>query len=154
MQIDYLANHPDVIPTLARWLYDQWGHMAPGRSVETAEAQLRGCCNRNAIPLAAVALSDSKPVGVACLVEHDMDTRKDLSPWLASVFVPPEHRGKGIGTALTRRIMDEAEALDVGTLYLFTPDRETFYSRLGWTVLERTEYRGEQIVIMKLDIAG
>lgn len=101
-------------------------------------------------PFAAVALSDSKPVGVACLVEHDMVTRKDLSPWLASVFVPPEHRGKGIGTALTRRIMDEAKALDVGTLYLFTPDRETFYSRLGWTVLERTEYRREQIVIMKL----
>jgi len=79
-----------------------------------------------------------------------MVTRKDLSPWLASVFVPPEHRGKGIGTALTRRIMDEAKALDVGTLYLFTPDRETFYSRLGWTVLERPEYRREQIVIMKL----
>ena len=154
MQIDYLADRLDVIPTLARWLHEQWGHMAPGRSVETAEAHLRGCCNRNAIPLAAVALSDSKPVGVACLVEHDMDTRKDLSPWLASVFVPPEHRGKGIGTALTRRIMNEAKALNVGTLYLFTPDRETFYSRLGWTVLERTEYRGEKIVIMKLDVTG
>ena len=154
MQIDYLADHPDVIPTLARWLHDQWGHLSPGASVERGEASLRANCNRDRIPLAVVALVDGEPVGVARFVEYDMDIRRDLSPWLSSVFVPSEHRRKGIGTALTRRIMDESKALGVVTFYLFTPDRETFYSRLGWTVLERTEYRGEQIVIMKLDVAG
>ena len=153
MQIDYLADHPGVITTLAHWLHDQWGHLSPGASVERDEARLRTNCNRDRIPLAVVALVDGEPVGVARLVEYDMDIRRDLSPWLSSVFVPAEHRGKGIGTALTRRIMDESKALGVRTCYLFTPDRETFYSRLGWTVLERPEYRGERIVIMKLELA-
>ncbi len=101
-----------------------------------------------------VALVGGEPVGVARLVGYDMDIRRDLSPWLSSVFVPAEHRGMGTGTALTRRIMDESKALGVRTCYLYTPDRETFYSRLAWTVLERTEYRGEQIVIMEVDKAG
>lgn len=153
LRIDYLADHPRLIPTVASWLYDQWGYLYPGASVEDSEARLRPSYNRDTIPLGVIALLDRKPVGVACLVDHDMSTRKDLSPWLASVLVVPEHRGKGIGTALTQRIMDEAKSLGVAVLYLFTPDAEKLYARLGWTVLERTEYRGEQVVIMTIDLA-
>ena len=154
MKIAYLADHPNVIPASARWLYDQWGHLSPGRSVEGVETELHNSCNRDSIPLAVVALSDTEPVGIACLIQHDMDTRKDLFPWLANVFVSPKHRRNGIGTALTKRIMGKCKTLGIGTCYLFTPDRETFYSRLGWTVLERTEYRGEQSVMMNLDVTA
>ena len=90
MQIDYLADHPDVIPTVARWLHDQWSHLSREASVERREARLHADCNWDRIPLAVVALVDEEPVGVARLVEYDMDTRKDLSPWLAWVFVPSQ----------------------------------------------------------------
>ena len=76
----------------------------------------------------------------------------DLSPWLASVYVTPEHRSRGIGTALVQRVIEEAVGLSVETLYLFTPDREGFYASLGWSVVERTEYRGQKVVIMALHI--
>jgi hypothetical protein len=36
----------------------------------------------------------------------------------------------------------------VRKLYLFTPDQEQFYARLGWLVIDHTEYRGQQVVIM------
>jgi hypothetical protein len=38
-------------------------------------------------------------------------------------------------------------------LYLYTPDKEGFYSRLGWQVVERTSYRGYQQVVMSLPLA-
>ena len=70
-------------------------------------------------------------VGSASLIAQDMDTRPELSPWLASVYVAAEHRRQGIGSALVRRVAQEAAALGVETLYLFTPDQEHFYARLG-----------------------
>lgn len=82
------------------------------------------------------------------LVAHDMDTRKELSPWLAGVFVAPDYRRHGLGTALVRRAVDDATALGVRRLYLYTPTIELFYSRLGWSLVERTRYRGTDVVIM------
>jgi hypothetical protein len=46
----------------------------------------------------------------------------------------------------------EAARLGYQTIYLFTePDTEVFYARLGWSFMERTEYRGHQEVIMAID---
>jgi N-acetylglutamate synthase-like GNAT family acetyltransferase len=77
-----------------------------------------------------------------------MDTRLELSPWLASVFVESEHRRKGVGAELVLRIMSEAAKLKVPLLYLYTLHSERFYAKLGWRLLERTNYRGQPVVIM------
>ncbi len=76
----------------------------------------------------------------------------DLSPWLASIYVLPENRGQGIGTALVERVIEEAVELGIETLYLFTPDRKGFFASLGWSVVEHTEYREQKVVIMALHI--
>jgi N-acetylglutamate synthase-like GNAT family acetyltransferase len=100
-----------------------------------------------------VAHEDDVPIGTAALVEFDMETRRDLTPWLADVVVSPERRGSGIGTRVVEFIVERARELGVRRLYLFTPDRESFYARMGWSVLERTEYRGEPVVVMQIDLA-
>lgn len=161
MHIDYLADHPGFIPTLARWHHEQWKHLDPGGSVEQRIAQLQAHLRKRQIPttFVAVSLSDGpgserdrvEVLGSASLIAHDMDTHPELSPWLASVFVAPEQRGQGIGTALVRRVIQEAEALGVAQLYLFTtPDKHGFYARLGWSLIERTRYRGYQQIVMVL----
>ena len=81
-----------------------------------------------------------------------MDTHMDLSPWLASLYVIPIYRSRGVGSALVHRVIKEAEALGVETLYSFTPDREGFYIRLGWSTVERIEYRGYGVAIMVFEI--
>ena len=88
-----------------------------------------------------VAVDGDEPVGCASLIEHDMLTRPELSPWLAGVFVPREHRRRGIGAALVERVVAEARSLGVPRLYLYTPGSGTLYLRLGWSVVERTFYR-------------
>jgi N-acetylglutamate synthase-like GNAT family acetyltransferase len=87
------------------------------------------------------------------LVAHDMDSRPQLTPWLAGVFVKPQCRGKGIGSALVRRIEAEARSLEVATLYLYTPNTESLYERLGWSVTERCEYRNTNVVVMSKELA-
>ena len=106
------------------------------------------------IPETFVAVKDTKLVGMASIVKHDMSTRKDLSPWLAAVYVAPEFRNRGIGSRLVRTVMQEADTLGLEMLYLFTPNRIRFYSRLGWKVLEYTRYRGENVAIMLYEVGA
>ncbi len=70
-----------------------------------------------------------------------MLTRPELSPWLAGVFTPREHRRRGIGAALVERAVQEERALGVSRLHLYTPGTGALYRRLGWSVVERTFYR-------------
>ena len=158
MHIDTLANHPGTIPTLARWHHKQWKHLNPDDSIEQRIARLQVHLGQEPIPTTFVALSSVegrgvKVVGSASLFPHDMDTHPELTPWLASVFVAPQHRGQGIGTALIRRVIQQARTLGISQLYLFTtPDKEGFYARLGWSLIERTNYRGYPQIVMVLRI--
>jgi hypothetical protein len=44
--------------------------------------------------------------------------------------------------------MDEATALHVFRLYLYTVDSTAFYANLEWSLLERTAYRDKEVSIM------
>jgi GNAT superfamily N-acetyltransferase len=146
--ITYLADYPQYLPIVAGWVFDEWGPEMAGSTLESIQAEFGLHLNRDCIPLTMLALVEGQPVGTASIFRHDMDTRMDLSPWLAAVYVVPEFRGQGIGSQLVRAIEGVAVRLQLGQLYLFTPDRAPFYARLGWSVLETVEYRQHSNVMM------
>ena len=150
MQIDYLASHPTFIPVLANWHHQQWGHQRPGDTVEAYIARLGRNCGQQEIPTTVIAFSGAELLGSAMLIAYDM-TNTALTPWLAGVYVAPEHRGRGVAAKLVRRVINEARALDVQRLYLYTPNAEPYYTRLGWTVVERTSTQGEDVTVMSYD---
>jgi len=145
-----LADRPELVPVLAGWHHREWGRLHPGDTAEKRAERMKAHLGKRQVPASFVALADGEPVGSASLVDYDMEGREDLAPCLASVYVVPEYRRRGVGSALVNRVVEEARALDVETLYLFTWDQERLYARLGWSVLERTEYKGERIVIMSI----
>jgi GNAT superfamily N-acetyltransferase len=150
--IEYLADRPEFLAILARWHHDEWGYLHPGDTAEKRAVRMEEHLGKTQIPTTFTAVTEGKPVGSASLVDYDMEDREDLTPWLASVYVVPEYRRRGIASALVRRVEEEARALGVVTLYLFTWDQERLYAGLGWSVLERTEYKAEEIVIMSKKI--
>lgn len=152
MQIGYLADHPDFIPTLAHWHYREWAYLRPDESLESRTTRLRNSCGHRAIPTVIIAFTGETLLGSAALIAHDMETRMNLSPWLAGVFVSPEQRRRGIGSALVQRVIEEATGLGVQRLYLYSPSAQKFYARLGWLLVERTSYRGVDVAVMSLDV--
>lgn len=152
LTIVYLADCPQHLSTIAEWIFREWGHQIPGLTYEQQERIFLNHLRRDAIPLTLVALHEGRPVGTASLQVTDMTTRPDLSPWLACVYVPPEERGKGIGSAIVKSAETAGKKLNIPKLYLFTPDKEKFYLRLGWTVIETTVYRHQPVVIMSKDL--
>ena len=153
VRIDYLHDHRNLVPTVADCIYGEWSDIIDSPSaadfIEHADRRL---CRRE-IPTTFVAFYEDNPVGSCSLLQTDLKTRMDLSPWLAEMFVLPEYRRRGIGRALVKRAVEEANALEVEALYLFTPDREGFYARLGWSVTERAELCGRGIAIMTRRLA-
>lgn len=139
---------------LAAWLYEQWGYFHDHDSVDRRMGELRERLDPTRIPMAFVALSSDAsgaiPIGTASLTADDLETRPDLTPWLASVFVPAEYRRAGVGVALVRAVVAQARFLGVGTLYLFTEDRSEFYAQLGWTFANQENYRGHPVTVMTI----
>jgi predicted N-acetyltransferase YhbS len=98
--------------------------------------------------VALVAKADGEPVGTCLLVESEIEPNHDVSPWLAGLFVAPEHRRKGAGATLVRAIEGEARQREFSRLYLYTSDAVGFYKSLGWEVLDRTNWKGLDTALM------
>ena len=152
MQIDYLADHPLLVPQLARVHFEQWGYLRPNETLQDRTRRLEACCGRGSVPSVVVALLDGTLCGSAMLVAHDMETRPDLTPWLAGVYVVPAYRGRGYASALVQRVESEAASLGVRRLHLYTPDAVDFYSRLGWAVDLHSEYLGQEVALMSKEL--
>jgi len=148
MQIDYLANHPHFISTLAAWHHAMWGALAPGSTVEQRIARLTGHVGRPAIPTTLVAFDKTTVFGSASLVQNDLTTHPHLTPFLASVYVGEPYRRQGIASALVRQMVTEAGKLGVAKVYLITPDQQALYRKLGWQDEGIVNYRGEQVTLM------
>jgi GNAT superfamily N-acetyltransferase len=103
--------------------------------------------------VALVAKADGEPIGTCLLVESEIEPNHDVSPWLAGLFVVPEHRRKGAGAALVRAIEDQARQREFSRLHLYTTDAVRFYTRLGWVVLDRTIWKGFETAFMIRDLS-
>lgn len=144
MKIENIADHLDLMDTLAQWHEKQWG-------AEWAEQVRQSTC-RECVPTIYIALNDNELLGSAMLVARDMTTRTDLTPWLGGVYVKPSCRGQGIATALVSHAMGQARLMNIPQLWLYTPASRKLYERLGWQFVMESDYLGEQVTIMRLDL--
>ena len=135
VRISYLIEHPEYIPQLAQWLFEQWDTILGEKTPEARIEKLKAHMNRDELPIAWVAHANGQLFGTAALRVHDLEGREDLTPWLGGVFVGSHFRRRGIGAALCATVEDEARSRKIETLYLFTLDKQAWYSRLGWTPL-------------------
>ena len=92
MNITYLADHTETIPILTQWFYEEWSYLHPDRTRQDVERFIGERANKDKIPLAPVAFDGTELLGTVCLKIQDMETRTDLSPWLAGLYVAAPRR--------------------------------------------------------------
>src|SRR5687768_14875761 len=127
MRVESIADHLDLVDTIARWHWDEWGHADPQGSLQSWAEGLRERTKRDAIPTTYVALDGAELLGSVTLVENDMSTRPGLTPWLAGVYVKQDRRLQGVGTALVRHAIRKAAEMGIKRLYLHTHSARPFY---------------------------
>ncbi len=154
VHIAHIADHLDLLPLIGRWHWDEWGQHDPEGSLESWTAGLGERVHRDRVPCTVIGFVGDTPIGTAVLVEHDMDTRLDLTPWLAGVYVERAQRGRGVGSALVRHAMNAAHGMGVSRLYLYTNGSEKLYASLGWESIGREPYEGRLTTLMSADLSG
>ena len=138
-----LHHYPAYASILACWAYQEWyRNRSLGFDIVSRAYQERA--KGDSLPQSFVALADSLPVGMVTLKLDDLRSHADINPWLASLYVVPVFRNRGIGHNLIRAIMGRAQQLGYKSLHLFLgqsgPLRlERYYCKRGWEVIYNTE---------------
>lgn len=132
---------------LAVWHAAEWGHLYHPEVWNTDVArrefaeQLDAAGGQAPTTYVALAHRDGEEhlVGSVSLVpDDDLAGFEHLGPWLASLYVTPSWRHRGIGRRLIAHLLAQAPAREAGTLYLFTADHASWYGLLGWEWLADT----------------
>jgi len=110
VRISYLIEHPEYIPQLAQWLFEQWDTILCEKTPEIRLEKLKAHMNRDDLPIAWVVHANGQLFGTAALGAHDLEGREDLTPWLGGVFVSSHFRRRGIAAALCATVEDEARS--------------------------------------------
>ncbi|MHC8308061.1 GNAT family N-acetyltransferase [Pseudomonas sp. GT1P32] len=136
LHLEWLADHPQHSDTFAGWIHRQFHYEYAEQPLldwqrEFAEGQINGDWK------CLIALEGDQLKGGAALAKADLAERPDLGPWLACVFITPEARGKGLAERLIEGICEDAKVSGVSRLYLHTQDKQDYYAKRGWTVLDR-----------------
>ena len=151
MTIDFLDRHPHLVPTLAGWHHAQWGHLYSHWTLAVATTELSDHATRRTLPTTLVKVEAGEALGSVSLVLEDApELCEHGSPWLASLYVRPEARGRGLGAQLVHAAVAHAAMLGVAELFLFTPEHAAFYQRLGWRPLARTALLGTPVDLMTI----
>lgn len=140
---------------VVRHHHAQWGYLHENASEDQRRALILDHeIGGDPIPKMYLATLEGRPVATAAIVHSDLTHRPDLSPWLASVYTDADFRGRGVGTRMVEHIMHIAANLKIPDLYLFTPDAQNFYRRLGWIDVEEDTCHAQPAFIMKWSSAS
>jgi len=155
MNFEYLSDRKDAIPTISKWYFNQWGHLADENSVEETSHKLQKYLNRDKIPLMLLAINDEEIIGLAQLKYQEMDIYPDKEYWLGGIFVPKKYRGNRVATRLTEKAIVVARSLNVHILHLQTERLDGgLYKRLGWQPVEQVNYKGLDVVVMEKELGA
>ncbi len=152
-----LAEHPNHWREAAEWSFTAWQHEFPSDTVQTYLDQYDMAASKpeKLIEVYAAVDNDDNLLGVATLVDNDeLPDAPEPGPWLAAVFVAPDARKLGIGSALVERVVCRTRELNYATLYLYTEHAQAWYQTKGWTKLRDTVFLGLHHTVMQLDLAN
>ncbi len=148
MEIVPLAESKECIAELAELHHGEWKYLNPSLTLKGRAEAIADAAGREGIPSIFIAILVSQLIGSAALVQNDMDTKPDLSPWLAAVYVKEGFRHQGVATELITRCEGEAVRSNAVAWYLYTEFALKLYEKLGWRHMERCEYKGVTVDVM------
>ena len=153
LQIRFLADVPEHVDQLADWHHMQWQSLYPDWTREIARTELLEHVQCRTLPATLVLTENHMLLGSVSLLEVDAESLSHIgSPWLASLYVKPEMRGKAYGAKLVNALMQHAKNISLREIFLFTPEHKSFYEHLGWKAFHQTRLNEQNVDVMSYQI--
>ncbi len=127
IKIESLNDCPERRTQLAEYVAEKWPNVMKA-VLPQIEASL---VDESSLPFTYLLLKAGRLIGFYQLVEQDAVCRKDLSPWIAPLFVDPGERGQAYGSVLLEHARLTAGRLGYRTVYLAT-DHIQYYEKYGF----------------------
>ena len=147
--IDYLADHTDVITTLAEWFQFEWPEYYATRSLADIVHDFYAEVNRSYIPVRLVAFLGGELVGTIVLREKILEEHPEYQPGLGGLLVAKPHRKCGIGTELVLAGMSLAQEIGYTEIYTITNVAGGILERLHWDKIGSFSNHGEQVALYR-----
>ncbi len=151
IEIITLADRPDFAATCAKWNHKEWGYLS-GATEDDIVSGLQDIIHSTDRQAARVALWKGELAGFVLLIHNDLDSHPHLKPWVASLLVAPDYRGRGIAKALMAAIESAAQKLGYTEAYLYT-DKPDLYRKIAWIDFEELKGDDAGMLIMHKEIA-
>ena len=156
VQIELLTGLHHLAPVLADWHHAEWGHLYADDvwnhaiAVREFEAMAQpGSTDRTWVAFAGAAREAEAVLGsVSLLATDDLPGFEHLTPWLASMFVTPSARGRGVAAALVDALLRDAHAEGHEVVHLFTSGQQQFWADRGWNVVANVDTEGHPATVM------
>jgi GNAT superfamily N-acetyltransferase len=152
IEIAFLADHSEAIPTLTHWFRAQWPDYYAGRTQPDIEKGFHSEANRDGLPIRLVAFADGELAGTIVLRERAMATFPEYQPGLGGLFVVERHRGHGVGTELIRAGMNTAREQGHKVVYATTAVASGILERLGWELVKAVWHGDEQLALYRYEL--
>ncbi|WP_137154610.1 GNAT family N-acetyltransferase [Rhizobium sp. FKL33] len=129
-------ERPDLAVVTGRWRWNAFFSESGLSFEDLMERERAATADHALLPQVYVLLDAGEPIGMVALCDDDLDDRPDLNPWLAGLYVTPEHRAKGHARRLVAKIESVAAASGIERLSLYSASAVGLYRSLGWTTVE------------------
>ena len=156
VQIELLTGHRQLAPVLAAWHHAEWGHLYADEVWDhaTAVREFEAMAEPGSRDLTWVAFGgdgrgpDAVLGSVSLLATDDLAGFEHLTPWLASMFVIPAARSRGVAAALTDALLRGARADGHEVVHLFTSGQQQYWAERGWSVVAHVDAEGHPATVM------
>jgi len=147
--IDFLADHLDTIPTLAKWFRAQWPDYYANWSQAEMEQDFLEDVSRNSLPSRLVAFESNELAGTIILRAQGTEPLSEYQPELGGLYVVESHRGHGIATELVRAGMQLAHAQGYEIVFASTVAAARILERLGWEFVKTVIQQDGQVALYR-----
>lgn len=153
MHIKRLMDNPDYLAQTTDLLFKEWSSLPSWSDAQQIRARLieRNSTDNWQITLVVID-TENNVVAAGSLICYELNDNPQRMHWLGEVITRPSHRGKGIGTTLVKRLIKYAYEQNIAELWLYTPDMQPLYRKLGWVDEETRIVAEESVTVMVLNI--
>lgn len=137
MVIDFLSNHPAYIKEVASMIYKEFVENTSSEMTFEETLIFFSQTKKDGFPLTLIALEGEECLGTVSIFENDLKTQDVYKPWLASLYIKPQYRSRGVGQSLIIEVLKVTKNLGYQELYLKTETASDYYQSRGWNLVRK-----------------
>lgn len=134
LEILNIRNYPERLEEAIQYIWGQWGSESNQKFYR--DCIIQSCETESDLPRFYLAIEDNKIIGSYALLRSDLNSRQDLCPWFACLYVNSDSRGRKIGEWLQNHAINETKEKGYSKLFLCT-DLTEYYERNKWRYIGR-----------------